>query len=254
MGEKETAREWWNRVMGSPGGSWTDPPARVTCPFRLCGANPRILTGGTPDSTITEKHQLPPIHGPAATCPGSLQRWPFDAGLGARMRELEKAYPSHVPDPQTGHYEPKFTGPVAREPFPVTGRGKPKLGPNDPAWQRGGRKDEDVTSSTDDVRGPIPAGVSGQPMGRAGMATANELAAMVNAAGAQGAEAHQLIASAKDALGRACGIYMEVSTESETMRSAVTALNEAVEKLSEAQGAIDTAAEYGETYNARLFM
>lgn len=230
-------------------------PPRVTCPFRLCGAFPRVINGGTPDSRIIERHTLPPLYRGAGVgdCPGSLQRYPITDRTRSVLAELEKAYPEHRGDPATGRIDPPFTGPRMTQPFPVTGRGKPKMSPKDPGWQVGGRQDEDVRPQTEDVRGRIPPTTEGYSMGRT-VATANELVGMIHAAGAQGAEAAASIYAAKEACARATGLYAEVSSDSPTMQSAIGAMNQAVEKLSQAIHAINVAAEHGNTYAQRLFM
>lgn len=230
-------------------------PDRISCPFRLCGAYPQVLNGGTPDSTLIEKHKLPSLYpgAPVSDCPASLQRYPVTAQTRERLEQMEGAYPTHRPDPQTGHYESPFKGPRMKEPFSISGRGSPKLPPKDLGWQLGGRDDEDARPLTKDVRGKIPLTTEGYPIGRA-MATANELAAKINSAGAQGAEAASSIFTAKEAIGRATGMYLEANSESETLRNAVAAMSRAVEHLNKALDQINVAAEHGAAYSARLFM
>lgn len=234
---------------------------RMGCPFHWCNAIVEVIETGPepwPGGVVRHIIQLHPVGHPAlqGNCPASLLDWPlnmttylylFQTEYNRAQREVEAWQQNQyerageVGQPLPTSQPIKHPGRMGREPHHRS-----------PAWVLGGRQDEDVVASGDERRGTVPLGVDGQQVGESGMLS--ELAGLVNAAGAAGAEARVSIAQAIDALERARAAINEAvgQSHSETLTEYSGLLYRAISECQSAQGQIDTGHDLAQAYIAQI--
>lgn len=240
----------------------------IRCPFGMCSAVVDLIPTLPRDTIKTHELKGPPRL-PVVNCPASLMGLPMtDAeheALIEQYRDLaaqvarDAAPPVRTPAQQKGvdnllnlvdhlggdqeQIDEKIKKAYYRGPEP-----------GDPAWQVGGRADEDVVPQGEVRTGIIPLGVRGQSIGRGSdMSMAEMIGAIRSGVNATevaiascGGVRHE-VERARDIVGSVLG-----DSQSESLENMMANFNQVLEDIREVESALAQAKEQGENYMQRM--
>lgn len=240
----------------------------IACPFRMCGAYPRV--GGDPALILQHRMAAGGAIG-GQPCPASLMPYPLtdharellaerlEQMKAALREERDKLAPPPERAPEQGYVATprglkhracnQFHGPSEICPLLFMG-GRPgrEPGENDPSWQRGGREDEDVLLAEPQQKQPVPTGVTGETMG--GTMTDVNLPGTINGWKTKGED---VVSTLDRQIVELDTILIGISAvleniNSDTLREYYGSIANAKEKIENAKTAIKHGGECGERY------
>lgn len=250
----------------------------VRCPFGLCKANVDLVPTHPKDTLKTHQLDGPPRL-PTMNCPASLMEFPLsdDAKnmLLDQYRDLARhlvrdvdQHPTMKPSPGVRRHVERLLDQLddymdtphdigKREPFKYIPDGPVYRGPEpgDPAWQVGGREDEEIIRPEEVKKGRIPLGVLGQGVGRgSGMASMSEVLAQAASAINACDVAAAGIGGAKHEIQRARQAVAELLGESQsgTLQDWMANLNAALDNVEKSEQALLIGKELGETFSRNV--
>lgn len=230
----------------------------VTCPFRLCGKTVTVR-----DSTpfLVEQHKIAWLADPVIAgmpCPGSLMPHPITSEARTLLDHQEQDMQAHIwrsnqkentlPGSSTG----KMAGPSQNLHQP--GRIGREPGPKAPEWHLGGRVDEDVIPHNETVRGKVPPGVLGAPVGRGLEMSISQGAGLARRSVVSADKAWQELADARALINESISGVVELlgDGEGQTLKDWLATLNGIVQAIEETKEKIAVANEYGNNFIAKL--
>lgn len=229
----------------------------VTCPFEPCGKTV-TLRGSEP--LLVEQHKinlLADVSIAGTPCPGSLMPHPLTPEAKAAMDEQKKdllAFIKRVDQSKTT--VPFSTGKMAgpSQNLHQPGRLGREPEPKAPEWHLGGRVDEEVIPQHQTVRGKVPPGILGQPVGRIIGVSVSDTVGTARKAMNEAEDAYQKLS---DCLSKIQGARVKViellgEGNGETLTNWLTGLQQAGKAIGDSQVAIAAANEQGDRFISNL--